>query len=475
MKKLKTYIISLLGALCAIILCVNAQAANTYSATAAASASARLSNANTVAYTANLMGVPASDDGMIYLYALQPFEYAASATDVLVGTAPVSATPVFSFGLNNAAGVSMICNKFALAVKSGGALVTIPNSLQYITNPEVAATRTRPVQNVGFVEPYEKMGLYRIGEVDVATINAMNYSTCVIVNKADPVLINPWAKKGDSSPVKKMYYAFNAADINGVARLQSVMGTLAANTRVDEFIIGNEVNTRTWNYTAYMNWEQYVREYVQAFRVSYNAIKSTNANATVYISLDQMWDRNRTSDHSFYDGADFLIYFNQMICAEGNIDWGLAMHPYPTPLTYAKFWDMSGCANGAYYTKEVTNNKIVTFQNLPVMTSFMSLPAMLSPKGGVRNIILPELGITSAQGYEVQAASMMACYMACRNNPCIKRIYFHRMNEGGALNFGTVGISEQVYQSLVRGNPGEYNQWALNYIGISDWRQVVMY
>lgn len=475
MKKLNSYIFSLMGALLALVLCVNAQSANAYSTTYATSASARLSSPSTVAYSANLTGVPASDDGMIYCYALQPFEYAATATDVLVGTAPASANPVFSFNLTNAAGVSMICNKFALAVKSGGALLTIANSPQYITNPEVAATRTRPLQNVGFVEPYEKMGLYRIDEVDVGTINAMGYSTCVIVNKADPTLINPWAKKGDSSPTKKMYYMFNAADYNGVARLQSVMGTLAANTRVDEFIIGNECNTRMWNYTAYMNWEQFVREYVQAFRVSYNAIKSTNANAQVFISLDQMWDRNRESDHSYIDGADFLIYFNQMICAEGNIDWGLAMHPYPTPLTYAKFWDMSGCPNGSYYANQVAGNKIVTFQNLPVMTSFMSLPAMLSPKGGVRNIILPELGITSAQGYEVQAAAMMACYTACRNNPCIKRIYFHRMNEGGALNFGTVGISEQVYQSLIRGNAGEYNQWALNYIGIPDWHQVVMY
>ena len=49
------------------------------------------------------------------------------------------------------------------------------------------------------------------------------------------------------------------------------------------------------------------------------------------------------------------------------------------------------------------------------------------------------------------------------------------MNEGGATNFGTSGLSEAVYQAIEKGQPGEYNAWALNYIGITDWRQVVMY
>jgi len=472
-KTIKSFLPVMLGLFLSLALLFNANAAG-YSATYATFASAKLTSAATVSYNATLTGVPASDDGMIYLYALQPYEYAVTAADVQVGVCAASASPAFTFNLKNAAGVSMICNKFAMCVKVGGQLVTLANSCQYITNPEVAATRTRAPQNIGFVEPYEKMLLYRVGEVTPLEWNYRSPATAVIVNKSDPDLINPLALKGDSHPQKKMYYMFNAATLNGVAKLQSVMSNFAANSAVDEFIIGNEVNTRTWNYTAYTDLNTFVREYYQAFRVSYNAIKSTNANAKVFISLDQNWDRNR-NDPEYYDGADFLIAFNQMMIAEGNIDWGLAMHPYPTPLTYAKFWDYSGCPSGSYYVNQVSSGKIVTFQNLPVMTSFMMLPSMLSPSGKVRDIILPEMGITSAQGYEVQAATIMAVYQACRNNPCIKRIYYHRMNEGGQLNFGTVGISEEVYQAVLSGNPGKYNQWALNYIGIADWHQVLNY
>lgn len=475
MKTIKKLLPVLLGFFIsiAVLFSTNAEAAG-YSATYATFASARLSNASTVVYNATLTGVPQSDDGMIYLYALQPFEYVVSPTDFQVGVCAASAAPAFSFNLKSSAGVSMICYKFAMAVKVNGQLVTIANSCQYITNPEVAATRTRAPQNIGFVEPYEKMLLYRVGEVAPVMWNYNAPATAVIVNKADPDLINPLALKGDSHPQKKMYYMFNAATVNGVAKLQSTMSNFAANSTVDEFIIGNEVNTRTWNYTAYVNAETFVREYYQAFRVSYNAIKSTNANAKVFISLDQNWDRNR-NDPEYIDGADFMLLFNQMMVAEGNIDWGLAMHPYPTPLTYAKFWDYSGCPSGSYYVNQVKSGKIVTFQNLPVMTSFMSMPGMLSPTGKIRDIILPEMGITSAQGYEVQAAAIMAVYQACRNNPAIKRIYYHRMNEGGQLNFGTVGISEEVYQAVLHGNPGKYDQWAKNFIGIADWHQVLNY
>ena len=480
MKLLKKTLAAFLS-LAAVFVLFTATKADTTVATAfATGASCRLSNASTVVYSATLPSLPATDDGMIYLYQLMPYEYSVTASDICVASAPVSTNPSFSFGLRDAAGTSRICNKFALCVIMNGSPIMIANA-QYITNPEVAATATRALQSVGFVEPTNKMVLYQVGETNIAAVLRDNYSTAVIVNRADSTLINPKSKKGDAHPIKgkKMYYAFNAANAQGVAKLYETMTYFAANTKVDEFIIGNEVNNRIWNYTASMDWSEYVREYVQAFRVSYNAIKSTNANAKVYISLDQMWNMDNPEGsykyYEFMDDLDFLIQFNADICAEGNIDWCLCQHPYPNPMLYAKFWDMSGCSGGDTYAAQVAAGQVVTFQNLPVMTGFMAMPLMKNTKGAVREIILPEIGITQAQGVEVQAAAMMACYQAARNNPYIKRIYFHRMNEGGKSNFSTTGISDEMYNSLITNNPGKLNDWALNYIGIADWRQIVSY
>ena len=471
MKIIKKLILPIFALVMMLSLGITAFSDGIYNEAYAISASARLSNASTVIYTANLPAVPQSDDGMLYLYALQPYEYSVTATDVLVASQTASTNPTFSFSLND-----MICQKFALCIKQGGKYQMIANG-QYITNPEVAATHTRPLQAVGFVEPYEKMVLYRVGETDLAAVKRDNYSTAVIVNKIDNDLINPNARRGDSSPVgKKFYYAFNADNLIGVTKLRATMANFTQITNVDEFIIGNEVNQRCWNYTAYMDWNTYVREYAQAFRVSYNAIKSTNANAKVYISLDQYWNMSGGLGTSQYmDAADFLIAFNNVICSEGNIDWGVASHPYPWPMHYAKFWDTSGLGNAGKYVNDVQSGRILTFQNLPLLTSMMMMPGMLNPQGKIRSVILPEIGITSAQGTDTQAAAMMACYQAARNNPVINRIYYHRMNEGGIYNFSTSGNSEAVYQSLIAGNPGAYNAWALNYIGIADWRQIVMY
>ena len=475
MKHLKKLLIAMSAFLAVMAFTITSKADAAFSSTA----SCRLSDAKTIVFSASLSGIPASDDGIVYLYQMGPYDYSLTSSCTCIGQTTLSTSPSVAVSLYDATGTSRVCQKFAMAVLQGGKPVLITGA-KYVTNPELAATHTRAVQKVGFVEPTSKMALYRIGETNVAAIARDNYSTAVIVNKADSTLINPKSKGSDSHPVsKKMYYMFNASNAAGVKKLQSTMEYFAANTNVDEFIIGNEVNSRIWNYTKSMDWNEYVQEYAQAFRVCYNAIKSQNANAKVYISLDQMWNMDNAVGTSKYyeymDGLDFVLLFNNFIAAEGNIDWGLCFHPYPNPMLYAKFWDMSGCTNGDVYAAQVAAGQVVTFQNLTVMTGTMALSAMRSPTGKVRDIILPEIGITQAQGVEVQAAAMMACYQAAYNNPYISRIYFHRINEGGKSNFSTTGISEQVYNALISNQASLYNDWALNYIGISSWSQIVSY
>lgn len=100
----------------------------------------------------------------------------------------------------------------------------------------------------------------------------------------------------------------------------------------EDWLIGNEVNNRIWNYMAWTDWDTYIREYEQVFRVAYNAIKSESANAQVYICLEQDWDRNRPTSHQEYyeyiDAKDFIQKFNENIRKTGNIDWGVSEHPY---------------------------------------------------------------------------------------------------------------------------------------------------
>ena len=173
------------------------------------------------------------------------------------------------------------------------------------------------------------------------------------------------------------------------------------------------------------------------------------------------------------DGKDFLARFNALIASEGNIDWGVAQHPYPVPLTYAKFWDMSECRNGAYMAEQIASGKMVSFQNLSLFTDYLQRPEMLSPSGNVRHVILSEIGIVNAQGPEVQAATIFAAYMAAKRNPFVEEIIYLLALSEPTIDTRLSGQSQVVYDSLGTVNETVYDAWAKAVIGISDWSQII--
>ena len=162
-----------------------------------------------------------------------------------------------------------------------------------------------------------------------------------------PQMIHPLARSGIGTAP---YYAFNGADEEGVEYMGAIASFLAerysgrANGRgvISNWIIGNEINARKhWNYMERVGVSSYVEEYAKAFRVFYNTIKGINGASRIYISLDQRWDSNAGGADN-YDAKDILDEFNRQMKAEGNIDWGLAQHPYNYPLTSAKAWQSNG-------------------------------------------------------------------------------------------------------------------------------------
>lgn len=443
----------------------------------ASGAQSVLLNAATISYTASLPGVPASDDGILYLYELQPYEYAVSPAAVPVAAVPATASPSFTVPYNGA----RLYTKLALAVKSGGQPVMIA-SPQYISNPELLATHTKARQTRTLPSIQGAQFANLLVSNNLNGIIAGKYPTVQIMNQGtNQGMTNPWSRPAmfaaDTHPVAPQYYMLNASEPAGITALAAELSKCAASSSTENFIVGNEVNVRKWNYMVWTDWDHYVREYAQAFRVAYNAIKSQNANARVYVCLDQNWDRNRPASHAEYyeyiDGKDFLEKFNALISKEGNIDWCVAQHPYPVPLTWAKFWDLTGCPDGAYMKAQVASNKMLTFQNLSALTDFLQTKKMLSPSGSVRRVILSEIGITNAQGVDVQAAALYASYVAARNNPYVDEIIYTQSFSEAMLDTRFSGTSQAVFASL--GTPAEanYDAWAKALIGITDWSKVL--
>jgi hypothetical protein len=441
----------------------------------------------TVTYTAALSNeLPVSDDGMLYLFELAPYQYHIRESTKVLGyksMQQLEAMPSFTFPVNFKQQDTKLYSKFAMGIKSGGVLhmVTEPT---YITNPEELAWNTlkRYPRNKKSTQGEEFNNIFMDGTFGPQV--AWKFKTLQVLNTGDSrALTHPMARKEarriDSKKIKKpMYYMFNASDEEGVRTLATMMEYYVANSKGGEnWIIGNEVNTRLWNYMAWTDWDTYIKEYTQVFRVMYNAIMSTNANARVYVCIDQIWDRNFTpSDKEYYqymDGKDFLEKFQSLMKLEGDINWGVAQHPYTNPMGYAKFWDMSGCKDGSIYAAQVAAGEIVTFQNLSVLTDFMRTPAMLDADGNVRHIILSEIGLSNKQGSETQAAALCASYAAVMDNPYIDEIIYLPAYSDPGMDASMDAFSQTIYNEMDGINSTQYLEWAKSYIGISDWSEII--
>lgn len=428
-----------------------------------------------VVYHASLGAKPSSDDGRIYLYELKTYEYGLPAGATPIASCEASSEVNISFPLNLTYGMSRLYNKFVLAVKRGG-VVTFINNAQYITNPEACAVTVKPR------EPRPAKALQKDYVANIS-LNGSGVALPIGAQHAvftveDPtVVVADPHQAGDTHPVKAnpiAGYMMNADDEAGCAGLIADMTAYAESSYIQDYVIGNEVNERCWNNMNYCDWDTYVRKYVQAFRICYTAIKSVNPNARVYTSLDQVWNKNASSmgNLEYIDGDEFLSKFNDMILENGNIDWDLSIHPYPNPLYYAKFWDLSGLAGGENFKAQVDNNQVLTFQNMSIISGLLATPKYLNREGMVRDIIIGEIGLGSNAGLENQAAAICASYAAFERNPYITQYLYLEVDVNGF--YPTMqGKARECFDAMGTPNEQLYMSWALNHIGISDWSQVI--
>ena len=122
---------------------------------------------------------------------------------------------------------------------------------------------------------------------------------------------------------------------------------------------------------------------------------------------------------------------------------------------------------------QISSGKMMSFQNLSLLTNYLQSPEMLSPQGAVRHVILSEIGLTNAQGTDVQAAALYASYTAAKSNPFVEEIIYLLSFSEPQVDTRLSGQSQLVYDSLGTANEAAYDAWAKAYIGISDWSQVI--
>ena len=480
-----------------------------------------INSSGKVEVTVTSDGIPKSDDKYYYL-----FEEAVYDDGIVEGSSPIakvykSDDTSFAVDLNKGAANSRLFSKFQVAVKMDDKYVSISHA-KYITNPgacagysyggmqhrsikgllpdplrigELAdlgcqyATYNIPLNHILVTSggiPYSYGGVtYHFNAqimndydnlfkrlnsmgIDVAAIILNNASTA-----AYPEITHPSARSGSTAP----YYMFNATNESGVKALAAI-GSFLANRysgsghgNVSMWIIANEVNARKeYNYMTHTDVNTYTVAFTRAFRVFYNAIKSQNSAAKVYIPIDQRWTFN-TEKTGDYDAKDVLDIFSASLSEYGNIDWGLAAHPYSFPNGNTAFWKSSK------YVNHSDTTPCITMENIEVLTNYMKRPEMLDTSGNVRSIILSEVGYSSTAGQELQAAAFAYAYVKMEKNGYIDALMLSRQTDAGdeiaalglALGLQTTGGGKKqiwnVYKYIDTDKRNEVISFAYNIVG----------
>ncbi len=496
---------------------------------ACALTSATIAGSNVVV-TLTSSDLPSSDDGVYYLFAEKVYDAGPNGTPV--ATAPIGNAATFTFPLGHNTEASHLYDKFQVAVVQGGAFVPVTGG-RYITNPEVLAVGSPARKNNGkkglildgakigngnteSIELGVQQGAYNINLEDIIggnrqipfTYNGKTYyydsnyisqydhcvrtctsqgmgMTMVLLNpysKEDSFMIAPSARNGIG---RYSYYLMNTSEPQGLENLEAVVAFLAFRYngrnglgQIDNWVIGNEVNVKYfWNYSSITDEMQYAQLYADSLRVCYNAIKSNNANAIVCFSLDQNWTKIHNSN--YFSARSMLEAINAVVVNQGNFDWGLAEHPYNYPMTWTSFWTPKD-AECASMMQHTIDTGYLTMENIEVLTDYMSLPYMKNTKGAVRPILLTEIGYSSTQGEEAQAAATVYAYQRAMTNSHINMIIFNRqtdsaveMKDGLAVGLtsanGTRKLAFDYFKNMNGKDAASYIQRSAAYMGIADW------
>ena len=482
-----------------------------------------------ISVTVDSSGDSSGTDGSVYIFEIKPYQNDLSGRTDYLAKGSIGANQKFSFPLHAGPGELRLYSAFVPAVKVGGRYEMIANR-RYIENPEIVAENQDPALNPGkkglrvdpnILDDALSLNIKHAG-VDIPTQrffgNGIDYtyeSKTYKINKelidqldaevkrlsdsgvaVTAILLNAWNQTvPELNPLgvtelpkeQAVYYGFNVESEAGFRAVKAMASFLAkryngknGHGKITNWVVGNEINNQYWNYMGDLDVSAYTSKFQRAFRVFYTAMKSVSANDNIMFSIDHYWNMlPEAAPVGKYKGKDILLAFHNYEEAEGYMDYGLALHPYPYPIYSPNFWDddKTGRVN------DTVDSPIVNFKNLHVITDFMSMDSMKNRKGQVRKIFLTEEGFSSiAKGVDKsteQAAAVAYSYFIVDNNPYISAYLMSRQedNEDETKHGLAFGLSSIVNHQLVPKPAHEVFKWIDNASateGIADFARAVI-
>ena len=375
--------------------------------------------------------------------------------------------------------IGNLMSKYAVAVKNKGKYILI-SSPTYITNPEKSATNTMKyvlpaskkgiqgatvensnlgtkntllnmdlkslIKTDGTGTPYVYNGKtyyfsdQYVGQVRYYNTQEINVSMVILLSWDTNLtyLIHPSARVQG-----KNYYTLNTEDKKARETLEATFAYLGEtfgkeDCYVSNWILGNEANAHTvWNYAGNLSLDAYTKSYARAFNMLYYGVKHGFKNSRVFISLDNEW--NKASNG--FSGKSFLTSFANAIKKENpKVQWNIAYHAYPAPLTAPAIWRNAGVNN-------TENTPYITPHNIEVLTKYVK-----KHYGSKTRIILSEQGFTSTAGESIQAAALAYSYYKCEFNSMIDAFIIRSEYDAA------VEVQQGLSMGLIQPSPWHYKE-----------------
>ena len=438
--------------------------------------SALITNNTKIEINGNLTGDNTADNNQLDLFELKDYEDNLGTRTDYISELDRNTTIKTSIDLLEGQENTRLYSKFLIAIKKNNKYYPISNAI-YITNSGEIAKSKLPYQDanskkgllidMNMLSDAFELGVkhaivnfnldqilgegidytyegktYHFNKNAIATYdttvstfsNKSMQVTAVVVNSWNNThkeLMYPNVVKNNTA----IYYGFNAKTKEGVETTRAIASFLAERYsgdnynygRVSNWVIGNEINNNeNWNYMGPMDVEKYSKEFARSFRVFYTAIKAKSKNARLFFSVDYDWNYPKANKLK-YRAKQVIDLISENINTEGNIDWNLAYHPYPLPLTSANFWDDVNTGQ----IKQDETTAIINFANLHVLTDYLKGANFRDTSGKVRRVILSEQGFTSkspdkAEDKDLQAAAFAYAYYIADSDPYIDSFILSR-------------------------------------------------
>ncbi|NJC26442.1 DUF5722 domain-containing protein [Neolewinella antarctica] len=260
--------------------------------------------------------------------------------------------------------------------------------------------------------------------------------------------------------------------------------------RLDQWIVHNEVDAHTdWTHAGEKPVDLYTQIYDRSMRLVHYTIRKHDPTAKVFTTFTKHWN-SIAGDSRNFRSVDVLDRLTDLMTKEGDYEWGIGWHSYPTNLADPRVWlDPIPRTRLDLLTPEITP------RNLEMIDVYVRQKSVLYNGKKIRTVLLSENGFNSNPDSPnsspgKQAAALAYFWKKAVNNrlPSIENIQLHRWvdfpTEGGILfglwttKPGTRGDFEEkkvgwfVWDAA--GTPQEEAVFApyLDTVGISDWSEI---